>query len=238
MQPPCKGEKHWPQANAVVIVELLWIQGATGTSSHKGTKVCSSNSHELCCKCGCIALGLRMGSSGFTFVEMTAKHSKALWAKSVCSMGSRDTNSQHGFDTLLVKYMYFLFGCSSIFAWNPHALESCTFSSLFPPYILPHGISSSLIRHSFHSQFSACFWRQSLTSSAVVHWIIMKDVIFYCKFLMKWVKAEETKIMYLTLSSKTQRNARLKFLSESYLTTGFYRVDPSISTQLIEEILH
>lgn len=44
--------------------------------------------------------------------------------------------------------------------------------------------------------------------------------------------------MYLTLSSKTQRNARLKFLSESYLTTGFYRVDPSISTQLIEEILH
>lgn len=201
-------------------------------------RVCSNNSHELGCKCGCIALRQRMETSGFTFVEMTAKHSKALCAKSVCSMGSRDTNSQHGFDTLLATYMYFLFGCTTILAQNPHALESCTFFSFFPPYTLPHGISSSLITHTFHSQFSSCFWRQSLTNSAVVHWIIMKDVIFYCKFLMKWVKAEETKIMYLTLSSKTQRNARLKFPIESYLTTGFYKVAPSISTQLIEGILH
>lgn len=44
--------------------------------------------------------------------------------------------------------------------------------------------------------------------------------------------------MYLTLSSTTQRNARLKFLIESCLTTEFYRVDPSISTQLIEGIFH
>lgn len=178
---------------------------------------------------------------GSLFLEMTAKHYKGLgtmWPKHVCSMGSRDRNSQHGIWDSSSKIQVFLLECTTILAWNHPALESCTFSSLFPPYILPRGIISRPVRHSFHSQFLACFWRQSPTNSPVVHWIITKDVIFYCKFLIKWVKAKEIKIMYLTPSSTTQRNARLKFLIESYLTTGFYGVDPFISTQLIEGILH
>lgn len=141
-------------------------------------------------------------------------------------------------DTLLAKYLYLLFGCTTILAWNLPALESCTFASLFPPYILPRGIISSLIGHSFHSWFFPCLWRQSLTNFPVIPCIITKDVIFYCKFLKKWVKTKEKKIVYLTLSSTTRRSARLKFLIESYLTTGFYRIDLFISTQLIERILH
>lgn len=172
---------------------------------------------------------------------MTAKHSKALGTlcpKCVCSMGSRDRNSQLGIWHSSSKIYVF-----SVWMHHHSCLEpSCSWVLhiflLFPPYILPHGIFSNPIRHSFHSQFFASFRRQSLTNSLVVHWIIMEDVIFYCKFLMKWIKAKETKIMYLTLSSTSQRNARLKFLTESYLTTGFYRVDPFISTQLIEGILH
>lgn len=164
---------------------------------------------------------------------------RVLCGQNTCAPWDQETEIlSTEFETLLAKYKYLLLECTTILAWNHPALESCTFSSLFPPYILPRGIISRPVRHSFHSQFLACFWRQSPTNSPVVHWIITKGVIFYCKFLIKWVKAKEIKIMYLTPSSTTQRNARLKFLIESYLTTGFYGVDPFISTQLIEGILH
>lgn len=96
------------------------------------------------------------------------------------------------FDTILAKYVYILPGCATVPAWHPLTFGTWAFASIFPPHILPHGIFNSLIGSSSIPAYSGSLhvfliFRGPLCFSVKTY----KDIIFFCKFLMKRLKIKD-----------------------------------------------